>query len=126
NVVGNWFDITCTNSGQHNSATLASYNGAKGYHITPNTGFQFGEQCTVTIFHGNVHDQDLDDSSPNTDTLFADYLWSFTVVAAGAPAATTRSEEHTSELQSQSNLVCRLLLEKKKIRRFDLGDTGTV
>src|SRR2546430_8440225 len=28
--------------------------------------------------------------------------------------AWTRSEEHTSELQSQSNLVCRLLLEKKK------------
>src|SRR2546427_7431753 len=27
---------------------------------------------------------------------------------------TPRSEEHTSELQSQSNLVCRLLLEKKK------------
>src|SRR2546430_13665243 len=27
-----------------------------------------------------------------------------------------RSEEHTSELQSQSNLVCRLLLEKKKFR----------
>src|SRR3989475_6520168 len=30
----------------------------------------------------------------------------------GVPPA--RSEEHTSELQSQSNLVCRLLLEKKK------------
>src|SRR2546430_12175668 len=30
------------------------------------------------------------------------------------PAGTQRSEEHTSELQSQSNLVCRLLLEKKK------------
>src|SRR5205085_9359565 len=29
-------------------------------------------------------------------------------------AASRRSEEHTSELQSQSNLVCRLLLEKKK------------
>src|SRR2546430_10134017 len=29
----------------------------------------------------------------------------------------TRSEEHTSELQSQSNLVCRLLLEKKKSSR---------
>src|SRR2546427_7731951 len=29
-------------------------------------------------------------------------------------AAKLRSEEHTSELQSQSNLVCRLLLEKKK------------
>src|SRR5688572_4515572 len=29
----------------------------------------------------------------------------------------SRSEEHTSELQSQSNLVCRLLLEKKKNRK---------
>src|SRR5256886_6961861 len=29
-----------------------------------------------------------------------------------------RSEEHTSELQSQSNLVCRLLLEKKNMRRL--------
>src|SRR5205085_284554 len=31
-----------------------------------------------------------------------------------AARAASRSEEHTSELQSQSNLVCRLLLEKKK------------
>src|SRR2546430_6050582 len=31
----------------------------------------------------------------------------------GEPEAEHRSEEHTSELQSQSNLVCRLLLEKK-------------
>src|SRR2546430_3687255 len=30
----------------------------------------------------------------------------------------SRSEEHTSELQSQSNLVCRLLLEKKKHKEF--------
>src|SRR2546430_8927188 len=30
------------------------------------------------------------------------------------PPEAVRSEEHTSELQSQSNLVCRLLLEKKK------------
>src|SRR2546430_15679941 len=34
--------------------------------------------------------------------------------AHGSPGRTLRSEEHTSELQSQSNLVCRLLLEKKK------------
>src|SRR3989475_7341810 len=33
---------------------------------------------------------------------------------AGRVAVMPRSEEHTSELQSQSNLVCRLLLEKKK------------
>src|SRR2546430_12466572 len=32
----------------------------------------------------------------------------------GAICLMARSEEHTSELQSQSNLVCRLLLEKKK------------
>src|SRR2546430_14951442 len=34
-----------------------------------------------------------------------------------AAAIVMRSEEHTSELQSQSNLVCRLLLEKKKNSR---------
>src|SRR3712207_7179959 len=33
------------------------------------------------------------------------------------PPAATRSEEHTSELQSRQYLVCRLLLEKKKLRR---------
>src|SRR2546428_8620699 len=32
--------------------------------------------------------------------------------------ACSRSEEHTSELQSRSDLVCRLLLEKKKLRRW--------
>src|SRR2546427_7454558 len=58
----------------------------------------------------------------------------------GPPASIrrTRSEEHTSELQSQSNLVCRLLLEKKKKKkrrlarakeaaqpsRFPLGETA--
>src|SRR5688572_31960559 len=36
------------------------------------------------------------------------------VPLSGSVAVTARSEEHTSELQSQSNLVCRLLLEKKK------------
>jgi len=86
NVDQGWFDITCANSGQHNSATVASYNGSKGFHITPNTSFQFGEQCTATIFHSNVHDQDANDSPPNTDTLFADHSWMFTVVDAGAPA----------------------------------------
>src|SRR2546427_3550479 len=35
-------------------------------------------------------------------------------ICTGSPEAKLRSEEHTSELQSQSNLVCRLLLEKKK------------
>src|SRR5256886_16696223 len=38
-------------------------------------------------------------------------------VRATARALEPRSEEHTSELQSQSNLVCRLLLEKKKKKK---------
>src|SRR2546430_12990157 len=40
------------------------------------------------------------------------------VVPRAAPAS-PRSEEHTSELQSQSNLVCRLLLEKKNKGNHD-------
>src|SRR5688572_30990757 len=45
----------------------------------------------------------------------------------GVSAQGFRSEEHTSELQSQSNLVCRLLLEKKKKTkksRTSLGHTA--
>src|SRR2546430_10996064 len=38
-------------------------------------------------------------------------------------APRNRSEEHTSELQSQSNLVCRLLLEKKKKQRMEAKPT---
>src|SRR2546430_3212163 len=40
-------------------------------------------------------------------------VW-FRLSMLGGVVAVLRSEEHTSELQSQSNLVCRLLLEKKK------------
>src|SRR5688572_31231201 len=42
--------------------------------------------------------------------------WADRLATAGAKVG-DRSEEHTSELQSQSNLVCRLLLEKKKERK---------
>src|SRR5688572_31993802 len=41
----------------------------------------------------------------------------FRLVEVQKPFDGVRSEEHTSELQSQSNLVCRLLLEKKKSNR---------
>src|SRR2546430_12127219 len=53
-------------------------------------------------------------------------MWSTPLHATGsdctsamvcASRKSSRSEEHTSELQSQSNLVCRLLLEKKKKQR---------
>src|SRR5690606_41678161 len=42
-------------------------------------------------------------------------LW-FPAHQAPAPETELRSEEHTSELQSRENLVCRLLLEKKKTK----------
>src|SRR3712207_8122273 len=38
----------------------------------------------------------------------------------------TRSEEHTSELQSRQYLVCRLLLEKKKKTRYRIGHLSSV
>src|SRR2546427_4590354 len=41
----------------------------------------------------------------------------------GQANARGRSEEHTSELQSQSNLVCRLLLEKKKKQKYHPSTT---
>src|SRR2546430_8877641 len=41
--------------------------------------------------------------------------------ARGAATPADRSEEHTSELQSQSNIVCRLLLEKKNHQQCLLG-----
>src|SRR5437588_8760033 len=50
-------------------------------------------------------------------SLASVFRWSSGLCADGLPrryAAPVRSEEHTSELQSHSDLVCRLLLEKKK------------
>ena len=81
-VVGAWFDITCSGSGQHDSATFAG--AGQDHYITPNVNFLPGEQCTVTIFKDQVHDQDLDDAAPNTDTLPANFVWSFTV-STGTP-----------------------------------------
>src|SRR2546430_5747575 len=48
------------------------------------------------------------------DVTFFDVPRSRAWVMTRRMTHTARSEEHTSELQSQSNLVCRLLLEKKK------------
>src|SRR2546422_4541583 len=63
-------------------------------------------------------------TSPNQFAFIALYITSLyrscgvhsIVWILAISAATTRSEEHTSELQSRLHLVCRLLLEKKKIK----------
>src|SRR5438105_10916906 len=46
--------------------------------------------------------------------LQSEYPAAFQLIAAMNPCPCGRSEEHTSELQSRVDLVCRLLLEKKK------------
>src|SRR5688572_16022361 len=51
--------------------------------------------------------------SPTVRIVTSACAWSAITLGA-TPPERARSEEHTSELQSQSNLVCRLLLEKKK------------
>src|SRR2546430_13522823 len=57
-----------------------------------------------TVISGSV-----EHAAPQLSTALHDEA-----VRARLDLGTKRSEEHTSELQSQSNLVCRLLLEKKK------------
>src|SRR2546430_2871764 len=54
----------------------------------------------------------IDPSVLNGNPQF-DKLYSYLTTVALNPSGASRSEEHTSELQSQSNIVCRLLLEKK-------------
>src|SRR2546430_12299879 len=59
---------------------------------------------------------------PTADLCLSDYAVRYASIDSdtrqrfAAEARALRSEEHTSELQSQSNLVCRLLLEKKKTK----------
>src|SRR2546427_3329859 len=65
----------------------------------------------------------LDEAPPDIQKLvqehwrpeYTDMEKKYKIVYSGRQCS--RSEEHTSELQSQSNLVCRLLLEKKKKKK---------
>ena len=82
-VSGAWFNISCANTGSHNSATVVGAD--KDWVITPNSNFLAGEQCTVTIDKDSIHDVDSDDSNANTDTLPANYSWSFTISTGTAP-----------------------------------------
>src|SRR2546430_5966520 len=71
--------------------------------------FFFNDTATTEIYTLSLHDA-LPISRPTPGAL---QRWPPPPRRA-ALVSQARSEEHTSELQSQSNLVCRLLLEKKK------------
>src|SRR5436309_15263401 len=72
--------------------------------------FFFNDTATTEIYTLSLHDA-LPISALGIQAAVV-AVHQFDVPAPLAPAQ--RSEEHTSELQSRENLVCRLLLEKKK------------
>src|SRR2546430_10629459 len=86
--------------------------------------FFFNDTATTEIYTLSLHDAlpIYAASAPGTMTTSssevrrpeAQHGRTGSLAGCGSPLRTARSEEHTSELQSQSNLVCRLLLEKKK------------
>src|SRR5690625_6191352 len=70
------------------------------------------DQVALGIVHG-LHDRGISVPDELSIIGFDDAPFS----RHSIPPLTTRSEEHTSELQSRGHLVCRLLLEKKKTKR---------
>src|SRR2546430_12820725 len=78
--------------------------------LPPTSFFFFNDTATTEIYTLSLHD-----ALPISAKAERPAAGRTEVVAASRPSSRCpRSEEHTSELQSQSNLVCRLLLEKKK------------
>src|SRR2546430_12157897 len=91
--------------------------------------FFFNDTATTEIYTLSLHDAlPIWSTAMHSITMawaccsFANRTISFCSrrFAVGVGGRSRRSEEHTSELQSQSNLVCRLLLEKKKDIRYQL------
>src|SRR5437660_8910697 len=87
----------------------------------------------VVVDHRDLHSfptrrsSDLEEQAPGATPVPArDPMLELTPVEAAVRAhqGETRSEEHTSELQSRGHLVCRLLLEKKK-EGYSKNSTGS-
>src|SRR2546430_13789705 len=87
-------------------------------YCLPSLFFFFNDTATTEIYTPSLHDalpislESAACESPMKPTSSTGPAMRRLVYSARRRAK--RSEEHTSELQSQSNLVCRLLLEKKK------------
>src|SRR5256885_9359949 len=77
--------------------------------------FFFNDTATTEIYTLSLHDAlPISVQSQHTRDRSCSFLQSTRCVIGGCHEHPFRSEEHTSELQSPCNLVCRLLLEKKK------------
>src|SRR2546430_13395748 len=86
--------------------------------VCPVFFFFFNDTATTEIYTLSLHDAlPISDSRRAYRARLLEYLRAHAAeldADSQRRLAGNRSEEHTSELQSQSNLVCRLLLEKKK------------
>ncbi len=74
-VAGSWFDINCTASGAH---TAVASGGPASYTLDPDTDFDNGENCTVTVFAAQVTDNDTEDPP---DAMSNDVSFSFDTVS---------------------------------------------
>src|SRR6266567_8888168 len=82
--------------------------------------FFFNDTATTEIYTLSLHDA-LPISCTSTGTARTRRPRPSSTVGCAPATSCGRSEEHTSELQSQSNLVCRLLLEKKKKNKHNIS-----
>src|SRR5260221_6935587 len=78
--------------------------------------FFFNDTATTEIYPLSLHDA-LPISAASANDNSGQSSASDAAAIAAAISQANRSEEHTSELQSHSDLVCRLLLEKKKKKK---------
>src|SRR5258706_5977653 len=96
-------------------STLLPFHG-----LVPSFFFFFNDTATTEIYTLSLHDAlPISRSSPSGSPSARCCANAFRVAGSRSGwcrSARSRSEEHTSELQSLTNLVCRLLLEKKTCR----------
>src|SRR2546422_8167653 len=96
------------------SSSLGSSNEVLGYFRSP------GTPNSVIASRSSTASRSLPLSTPFSITSCRTVTF-FATASLASFAASARSEEHTSELQSRLHLVCRLLLDKKKKSTADHG-----
>jgi predicted extracellular nuclease len=80
-VTGDWFTISCTESGTHTAAVTDT---DPVFTLVPDTVFATSETCTVTVLAAGVTDDDTDDTE--FDAMLEDHVFTFdTIAACGDP-----------------------------------------